>query len=144
MSGRCSACHKDIGELTRQQEGYHGSSTVRDTPCAACHPDHAGESFGMIKWPGGSQVRFDHRQAGWALEQSHERWLVQCHNAKYRTAPAAVGAEDGAGGSGEHRLRLCHRISSGLGEDADATTLGMGGRPRFSTTPGLSAPASMT
>ncbi|MDH5282766.1 MAG: hypothetical protein OEW80_02665 [Gemmatimonadota bacterium] len=91
MSGRCAACHKDIGQLTGQRKGYHGSSTVRDTPCAACHPDHAGLSFGMVKWPGGSQVRFDHRQSGWALEQSHDSLACEkCHASKYRTAPEAA------------------------------------------------------
>jgi len=45
----------------------------------------------MIKWPGGGQVRFDHRQAGWALEQSHDTVACEkCHTSKFRTAPVAA------------------------------------------------------
>lgn len=91
MPGKCIACHKDIGWLAERGRGLHGARETRGTPCAACHPDHAGEGFALIKWPDGSAEQFDHRRAGWTLEKSHARIdCDKCHTAKFRVSPAAA------------------------------------------------------
>jgi hypothetical protein len=140
MSGKCVDCHKDIGQLSAEGTGYHGSTSVRGATCASCHPDHAGESFSMIKWPGGSQGSFNHRQAGWALEQSHDTVeCASCHVAKFRTDPVARLSvrETGAGWIGlRTECASCHADphKGGLGprctECHDAST--WKSAPRFS------------
>ena len=90
MTGQCAACHKDIGWLQDKGRGYHGSTTVKGTPCASCHPDHAGKDFDMVKWPDGSAKTFDHKRAGWPLAQKHAKALCEdCHTAKFEVSPPA-------------------------------------------------------
>lgn len=96
MTARCAACHRDVGWLVARNRGFHGAAATKASPCAACHPDHAGADFQLIKWPDGSRDRFDHRRAGWALEQSHGKLECEkCHVAKFRTSPAAALASGG-------------------------------------------------
>jgi cytochrome c7-like protein/class III cytochrome C family protein len=90
MSANCLACHKDLGWLAERNRGYHATREVKGQSCSTCHPDHAGASFDLIKWPDGSRERFDHRRAGWPLLQSHaEQKCADCHNPRFRTSPAA-------------------------------------------------------
>lgn len=90
MSANCLACHKDIAWLGEQNRGYHATREVKGQTCASCHPDHAGASFNMVKWPDGSRDRFDHRRAGWPLLKTHaEKDCADCHTAKFRVSPAA-------------------------------------------------------
>jgi hypothetical protein len=92
MTQRCTACHTDIGTLVQQRRGYHGRDPkASKTPCASCHPDHAGVDFAMVEWPGGAASRFDHRQAGWPLTGAHvDAKCTACHTTKFRTAPVAA------------------------------------------------------
>lgn len=88
MSAQCAACHKDIGWLAQRERGYHGTPKVRATPCASCHPDHAGTDFALVQWPGGSPERFDHALAGWPLKQKHaDVKCADCHTAKLAATP---------------------------------------------------------
>lgn len=90
MTSRCESCHKDVAWLIDRGRGYHASAEAKGTPCASCHPDHAGEAFSMIKWPDGSAARFDHRRAGWPLTKTHaETKCAECHQPKYQVADAA-------------------------------------------------------
>jgi hypothetical protein len=90
MGPQCLACHKDIGWLGERGRGLHGSAEVKATPCASCHPDHAGKDFKMVKWPEGSPEKFDHRRAGWPLRQKHAAVECQdCHVAKFLVSPPA-------------------------------------------------------
>jgi len=98
MPAQCESCHKDIAWLTAHGRGYHARPEVRRQSCASCHPEHAGVDFALIKWPDGSQQRFDHRRTGWALELSHRQVeCADCHTAKHRVSPAAPLAPDGGG-----------------------------------------------
>ncbi|MGE0440376.1 MAG: cytochrome c3 family protein [Gemmatimonadales bacterium] len=90
MTEKCQACHRDVAWVGERDRGFHGSARVKGTPCASCHPDHAGADFALIKWPDGSAERFDHRRAGWALEQSHrEAKCEDCHKPANRASPSA-------------------------------------------------------
>jgi hypothetical protein len=85
MTGQCAACHKDIGRLLDQGRGYHGSAEVKGTPCASCHPDHAGKGFEMVEWPDGGMKSFDHKRAGWALALKHaEATCADCHTDEFQ------------------------------------------------------------
>ena len=90
MGPQCVSCHKDIGWLADRNRGYHGGATVKGTPCASCHPDHAGQGIrhgavargqrrAVRSRPGGmapqaearrGQVR---RRATWRSTRSHRR-----------------------------------------------------------------------
>jgi mono/diheme cytochrome c family protein len=110
LSANCLACHKDVGWLIERKRGLH--ATVTETSCASCHPDHAGASFDLIKWPDGDAQRFDHARAGWALRDKHATTKCDaCHATRYRLSPAAALAarKTGAGWTGlEQACASCH------------------------------------
>ncbi len=88
----CLTCHKDIKTLVDQRRGLHGRlSTSQKAACASCHPDHGGVDFDMVAWPEPGRAKFDHRQAGWALDGKHQTAKCEsCHTGKYRTDPVAA------------------------------------------------------
>ena len=89
MDRLCAGCHKDVGWLTQRRRGLHGRTD--GATCASCHPDHAGADFALVSWAEGSPERFDHRRAGWPLEQAHRRLACDdCHTPKYQRSPAAA------------------------------------------------------
>ena len=110
LSANCLSCHKDVGWLIEQKRGYH--ATVADKTCASCHPDHAGATFDLIKWPDGDAQRFDHARAGWPLRDKHATAkCAACHAVRYRLSPAAALAagKTGAGWTGlEQACVTCH------------------------------------
>lgn len=112
LSAQCASCHRDIGWLMDRGRGYHATSGVRAQTCASCHPDHAGAGFELVKWPEGSAQRFDHRRAGWPLEQSHAKaGCDDCHAERYRTGPArslAAGERGGRWTGLEPGCASCH------------------------------------
>jgi len=90
MDSRCTTCHREIGWLADRERGLHGLASTKAATCASCHPDHAGADFALIKWPGGSERRFDHASVGFPLRQSHvEAECDDCHAPKYRLSEAA-------------------------------------------------------
>jgi hypothetical protein len=108
MDAQCVSCHKDIGWLAGQREGFHGA--LKGATCASCHPEHAGHDFALIKWPEGAPEKFDHSRAGWALEQSHQRVkCAECHAAKFRVSPAA-------------KLAVRRTVQSWVGLDRDCVS----------------------
>jgi hypothetical protein len=89
MNTRCLSCHKEIATLVQQRRGLHARNARAE--CSSCHPDHAGRDFALVKWPDGSQERFDHARAGWVLEDKHARLTCQrCHTAERRVSPIAA------------------------------------------------------
>src|SRR5487761_2578243 len=92
MEEQCLACHRGVAWLIEHGRGLHARVVTQDKKkCGSCHPDHAGVDFQLIAWPGGSRERFDHRQAGWALEGKHAQAKCEdCHTMKFRVGPAAV------------------------------------------------------
>ena len=91
VSQMCVNCHREIGWLAERGRGVHSrSAPAARKECAGCHPDHAGRDFALVSWPGGAPGRFDHRQAGWELQQSHRDVKCEsCHAREYRNGPAA-------------------------------------------------------
>lgn len=140
LSAQCGSCHRDIGWLAERNRGLHGTVAVRSQACAACHPDHAGAGFALVKWPDGSPERFDHRRAGWPLVQQHaETPCADCHAATYQTGPARALAAGGRGGRWtglETGCASCHEdihrgaLGAECGQCHDAS--------RWTTTPGFS------
>jgi predicted CXXCH cytochrome family protein len=140
MPGRCTACHKDISWLQERDRGFHGSREVKTQSCAACHPDHAGQAFKLIKWPDETAEKFDHRRAGWALQQRHaETRCEKCHDARFQASPAArLSARKSAGGwTGlESTCTSCHEDVHRGALDKDCTKCHDAGK--WTVTPGFS------
>jgi hypothetical protein len=150
MQSRCVSCHRDVGWLAERGRGLHGASATRGQRCAACHPDHAGSDFQLVKWPQGSPERFDHTATGWALERSHAGVECEkCHIPANRVSPGAslavggksrwTGLEQGCAGCHQdvHRGALgescakCHdagRWAETPGFDHDTTAYPLTGR----------------
>lgn len=96
LSGRkCLDCHASLAARLAARRGYHATATRdgAELRCAACHADHNGRPFRLVRWPNGSRDRFDHREAGWPLEGAHQRAAcTDCHRAPL-IADAAVRAD---------------------------------------------------
>lgn len=92
MATACLSCHTDVQRLVNARRGYHARLTpAQRGNCASCHPDHAGVDFDLVDWGPADRARFDHRQAGWALEGKHVTAKCEsCHTTKYRTDPVAT------------------------------------------------------
>jgi hypothetical protein len=98
MTPRCLSCHREIALLVERNLGLHARAGRAD--CSSCHPDHAGRTFALIKWPDGSAQRFDHARAGWLLEDKHKQVACEkCHTEKLRISPAAALAPKRVGGT---------------------------------------------
>lgn len=110
-AARCLSCHKEIGWLATRNRGLHARDARGE--CASCHPDHAGRDFALVRWPQGSPERFDHADAGWALDGSHSELACdKCHTAKLRVSQAAALAPGGRAGAHwiglERQCTSCH------------------------------------
>lgn len=73
---KCLSCHNDLAKRIQKKQGYHGRSVERRAACSSCHTEHQGRSGSLIPWPGGSQAKFPHSDAGYPLEAGHRlRWV---------------------------------------------------------------------
>lgn len=93
-TSRCTKCHADIGAELVQHRGLHGREYA-SKPCADCHVEHRGVAHELVRWPGGSRERFDHRITGFALEGGHrEIRCADCHKGRNaRGAPTLLGVQ---------------------------------------------------
>ena len=66
---KCLDCHKEIKTRIDDQKGYHASSEVRGKDCFACHSDHHGRAFQIIRF---DTDAFDHRLTGYTLTGAHK------------------------------------------------------------------------
>ncbi len=139
MTPRCQNCHKDINWLQEQNRGYHAGRDAKGIACASCHPDHAGEAFDLVKWPDGSAEKFDHKRAGWPLEQTHaDTSCAACHQPKFQTGPAAKLSvrKTGRGYTGlETSCVSCHEDIHRGALDQDCTKCHDAGK--WTVTPGF-------
>ncbi|MFZ1866088.1 MAG: hypothetical protein WAU39_17840 [Polyangiales bacterium] len=84
----CLGCHDDLRARIRQQAGLHGRE-YRGQDCGQCHVEHLGRNAKLVRWPGGTRERFDHRQAGWPLKGAHAPVKCDdCHDRKNRRGHA--------------------------------------------------------
>lgn len=108
----CLQCHKEVAWLIQQGRGFHAQ--VREQRCESCHPEHAGRSFSLISWPGGSERQFDHAKAGWPLEGKHQSTeCTDCHKPAFRVSQAARLSPPGGSSPGwvglERSCTSCHQ-----------------------------------
>ena len=79
-SEKCLVCHTEIKDRLTQQQGYHASADVKGKECFACHSDHHGKNFQLIRL---DIAKFDHNLTGYALSLPHARkQCSDCHNIK--------------------------------------------------------------
>ncbi|RPI28942.1 MAG: hypothetical protein EHM61_03365 [Acidobacteria bacterium] len=83
---KCASCHQDIGRRVEHKQGLHGAIFRDPTPgrdsCVACHSDHNGKDFELIRWDG-PVAAFDHGLTGYWLEDRHSRLdCRKCHQSK--------------------------------------------------------------
>ncbi len=88
MDARCLACHTEIGWMRTAKRGTHAKDMAKN--CASCHPDHGGRDFALVVWPEGSPQKFDHRRAGYELQDAHAKLACEkCHEPKLQKSAAA-------------------------------------------------------
>ena len=88
VDAKCLACHGEIAWTRARGRGLHARVTA--TPCAKCHPDHAGRDFALVRWDEGAPERFDHRRTGYALEGKHAGLAcAKCHQPALQRSGAA-------------------------------------------------------
>lgn len=89
----CFDCHKELAASVSASRGLHGRD-YKGKACETCHVEHLGRNAKLVRWPGGAMEKLDHRQTGWALEQSHAK--VKCLDCHKKTStigkPTFVGA----------------------------------------------------
>jgi len=77
---KCLECHKEIKELIDQNKGYHSSAEVKSKDCFACHNEHHGRNFKIIRF---DTVKFNHRDAGFELVGKHSTLAcLACHRSE--------------------------------------------------------------
>jgi hypothetical protein len=86
---KCLECHEEIRNKLAEKRGYH-AKVVKDgrgsMDCARCHAEHTGRNGRLVRWPVAKE-RFDHTQAGWALQGKHAVLKCeQCHTPKFISA----------------------------------------------------------
>lgn len=87
---KCLDCHTLIRTRVSAGKGFHGSASVRNKECVACHVDHKGRSFDMIKWEGG-RSSFAHDQTGFVLEGRHRTDRCEsCHKPAFVKDQAVI------------------------------------------------------
>jgi len=81
---KCLACHVPLRDRVLAREGLH--STYGNRSCAACHKDHFGADFQMVRL---DTATFDHKKAGYELKLSHrEEGCRSCHKPDLVIDPA--------------------------------------------------------
>lgn len=81
---KCLECHTAIAQRVEAGKGYHHVVINEEKQtCFACHGDHAGRAFELVRWPDGRD-HFEHARTGWPLAGAHTRAKCRdCHRAQY-------------------------------------------------------------
>lgn len=117
-SNKCLDCHdhNDLKKRISAGEGYHASSKVKGKPCADCHLEHKGRSFDLMGWRTirGGEQGFDHKDAGWVLQDKHKVLECKdCHKNRNTAGRRTYLGEDKLCGS-------CHKRDQPHGFDRRA------------------------
>lgn len=67
-NSKCLDCHERIDGLINAGRGLHANPTVRTQDCFACHSDHHGRKFDMVRF---NEKEFDHMLTGYELTGAH-------------------------------------------------------------------------
>jgi len=71
---RCLDCHDKLAAKIKAKQGLHAKF---DDTCVACHPDHKGRRFKMIKV---NEEKFDHDRTDYILKDKHAQAKCKdCH-----------------------------------------------------------------
>lgn len=115
QNGKCLACHKDIASDVRAGSGYHGKyGNARTWSCKACHSDHKGRGFGLIRF---TTTGFNHAYTDYPLEGGHAKAAcASCHKGQnYKgTATACASchaAKDPHKGQLGKVCQTCHQVA---------------------------------
>jgi hypothetical protein len=74
-NAKCLDCHTTLRDRIEAREGLH--ATYRTRSCAACHRDHFGTDFQLVRF---DTARFNHKDAGFELRQAHREVTCRdCH-----------------------------------------------------------------
>ena len=75
---KCLACHTEIQSRITSGKGYHSSAEVKGKSCSACHSEHNGKSFHLVRL---DITKFDHSVTGYTLSGAHAaQQCASCHN----------------------------------------------------------------
>lgn len=75
---KCQECHTEIAAELANGHGLHARFSNK-TNCAACHSEHNGENYPLIRWQPSLQA-FDHSQTGYPLQGKHAGLeCSECH-----------------------------------------------------------------
>jgi hypothetical protein len=98
----CLACHEPLATRIAAGTGFH--STLAEEDCAACHKEHFGADFRMVRM---DSAHFDHGRTGYDLEGRHgEAECRDCHRAGAVADPAVRAFKQSAGALGRTYLGL--------------------------------------
>ncbi|MDD3080003.1 MAG: cytochrome C [Paludibacter sp.] len=82
---KCLACHKEIKDNIVAGKGYHASSDVQGKVCSACHNEHHGRTFNIIRF---NKDKFDHAKTGFKLQGEHAKQDCKaCHKPEFIQNP---------------------------------------------------------
>jgi len=74
---KCLDCHKEIKSLINLKKGYHSSAEVKAKDCFACHSEHHGRKFDMVRF---DEKKFNHALTQYKLEGAHATTdCKECH-----------------------------------------------------------------
>jgi len=80
-SSKCLDCHKEVKSLIDLNKGYHTSVEVKGKDCFACHSDHHGRNFQIIRF---DTLKFSHQLAGYELKGKHAKISCSsCHKNEF-------------------------------------------------------------
>jgi predicted CXXCH cytochrome family protein len=80
---KCLVCHTEVRERISSKKGFHSSVEVTGKECFACHSEHNGKNFQLIRM---DIEKFNHNLTGYSLSVPHaKKDCKDCHNTKYIT-----------------------------------------------------------
>jgi len=80
---KCLTCHQIIKTNILARKGYHASKEVTGKQCVACHNEHHGRNFQIIRF---DRKTFIHSKTGFVLKGAHARQdCKNCHKSEFIT-----------------------------------------------------------
>lgn len=84
-SQKCLECHTEIKIRVDQNKGYHASPEIRGKECVACHSDHHGLNFQIVRF---AKEKFSHNLTGFSLLGAHaKKQCTDCHKPAFIKDP---------------------------------------------------------